>query len=49
MHSLRKLRGKNSTEETIQREFNSFGQGQSNEGKGTWGDIFRGTNKVRRL
>lgn len=49
MHSLRKLRGKNVTEEITQREFYTFSHGQSNEGKGTWIDIFRGTNTVSKL
>ncbi|KAH8799679.1 hypothetical protein F5884DRAFT_863287 [Xylogone sp. PMI_703] len=46
-HSLRRLRKKNITEELIQQEVYALSHTEGNEGKGTWKEVFTGTNRRR--
>ncbi|KAJ6437393.1 MFS transporter, SP family, sugar:H+ symporter [Purpureocillium lavendulum] len=45
--SLRRLRKKDVPEEVIQDEVNLLGHVQGNEGKGSWKEVFAGTNRRR--
>lgn len=45
--SLRRLRKKNVPEQVIQNEVNILSSVNGNEGKGTWKEVFSGTNRVR--
>ncbi|OAQ77760.1 sugar transporter protein [Purpureocillium lilacinum] len=47
--SLRRLRKKDVPDEVIQDEVNLLGHLQSNEGKGSWKEIFTGTNRRRSI
>ncbi|GJN74737.1 hypothetical protein PLICBS_008830 [Purpureocillium lilacinum] len=47
--SLRRLRKKDVPDEVIQDEVNLLGHLQSNEGKGSWKEIFTGTNRRRTI
>ena len=45
--ALRKLRGKRSTEEEIQWEIDALASCSSNEGKGSWKEVFSKENDNR--
>lgn len=47
--SLRRLRRKDASEETIQEEISILRHAQGNEGKGSWVEVFTGTNRVMPL
>ena len=44
--SLRSLRKKNVSDEMIREEVSFLGHVQGNEGKGSWKEVFTGTNRV---